>query len=404
MNKPLNIVYFNYMQDLYGSSIGSTIKAERLLTCLEQSGNHIRQYWRYRDYHIPAGSGMTQPKISGIKPLLRRLLYTPREVLRNLVELFKEYRFLRQDWPDLVIVRIDAYRYSAALLCWVLRIPLVLEADGANSYEWLTFNNKDGNIWKSWLLCMEHFCFRVADGVFVQSNVSRDYYSELYPRQAEKIIVITNGADIRPDVDTSARQELDIPADAVICGFVGSMHYWHNTGLLIDMLREVMPMLPDFYMVLVGSGGPMADSLREQCNSQDWKDRVRFTGYVPHDQTHRYMNIMDITLAPYGKSTLFYYSPVKIFEYMAQGRAVISTRVGQIAELITDHENGIFFDPDKPGDLTNKVIELAKDKELRTRLGAQARDSIAGEHTWAHKARQLEALCRSIMDKKRGNG
>ena len=312
-----------------------------------------------------------------------------------------EYWFIKQNKPDIMIVRIDAYRYSACVLAKLFKIPLLIEADGANSYEWLFYNNKDGNIWKSWILFFERLCFRLSEHIFVQSQVAMDYYLDLYGLNESKIHVITNGANPREigEEKSELKGKLGIQADSQVCGFMGSLHYWHNTGLLFELIKEVLTDYPSLYFLVVGGGGPMADEFKKQCLQYDWKSRILFTGLVQHEKAYQYVNLFDVALAPYASTGLFYYSPVKIFEYMAQGKAIITTKVGQIAELIEDGESGIFFDPDTPGDLTAKVKVLLDQPEKRKAIGRKAREKILHNHTWRHKALQLQKLCFAAIQK-----
>jgi len=383
-------------------SIGSTIKAEQLLSHLDKLGYKINFYWRYVDKPAKAGYTSSGEKRKFLQqPFLRRLFFTPKEVLKNCFELIREYRFLQSCRPDLIIVRIDAFRYSATVLASILRLPLLIEADGANSWEWLHYSNQDGNIWKSWLLFVERFCFRLADSVFVQSKVAKEYYLDLYPIPADKITVITNGANPVPQLPDPQvlKEQLGINRNAIVCGFMGSLHYWHNTGLLFELVNSLLTDDPGLYFMIIGGGGPMTDSFVSQCSKYEWKNRVIFTGYIEHSQTPLYVNLFDIALAPYAASGLFYYSPVKVFEYMAQGKAVVTTRIGQIAELITAGESGLFFDPNSPGDLTAKVRSLLSEPEYRKRIGGCARQVIMANHTWNHKAAQLEKLCLAALHK-----
>jgi len=400
MKKFLKIVYFNYMEDLYGSSIGSTIKAVQLLTHLEERGHKVFYYWRNKEKSPDSremGNGMKKSFFK--RPIFRKLFFTPKEFIKNLIEMKTEYRFIKQCNPDLIIVRIDAYRYSASVLAKLLHIPLLIEADGANSYEWLQYNNKDGNIWKSWILFVERLCFRLSEYIFVQSHVARDYYLDLYKLGQLKIHVITNGANPREPEDNKLemQEKLGIQADAQICGFIGSLHYWHNTGLLFKLVKTVIPDCSNLYFLIVGGGGPMAEDFKKQCEQYDWKSKVIFTGYVEHERTHHYVNLFDIALAPYARTGLFYYSPVKIFEYMAQGKAIITTQVGQIAELIEDGQSGIFFDPDTPCDLVAKVKYLLDRPDKRKEIGRNACKVFLQNHTWQHKSLQLEKLCFSAI-------
>ncbi|MBN2411429.1 glycosyltransferase family 4 protein [candidate division KSB1 bacterium] len=400
MKRKFKIAYFNYMEDLYGSSIGSTIKAVELLSHLEEQGHKICYYWRNKERTPGADGEKANKKKSYFKrPLFRKLFFTPKEVLKNLFEMRLEYRFIKQNKPDMIIVRIDAYRYSASVLAKLLNIPLLIEADGANSYEWLFYNNKDGNIWKSWILFFERFCFRLSEYIFVQSRVARDYYVDLYNPAESKIHIITNGANPRTLLEdqSSLKEKLGIHAGSQVCGFMGSMHYWHNTGLLFELIKDVLTDYPEVYFLIVGGGGPMAAEFKKQCEQYDWNSRVLFTGFVEHDIAYQYVNLFDIALAPYASTGLFYYSPVKIFEYMAQGKAIITTKVGQITELIEDSNSGVFFDPDTPGDLTKKVKYLLDQPEKRSAVGRNAREIILHHHTWTHKALQLEKLCYAAL-------
>ncbi len=403
MKKNFKIAYFNYMEDLYGSSIGSTIKAVELLSHLEEQGHKICYYWRNKEQTPGAGEKKTNKRKSYFKrSLFRKLFFTPKEIIKNLVEMRTEYRFIKQNKPDIIIVRIDAYRYSASVLAKFSSIPLLIEADGANSYEWLFYNNKDGNIWKSWILFFERFCFRLSEHVFVQSQVALDYYVYLYNLDESKIHVITNGANPRalPEDQSGLKEKLGILAGSPVCGFIGSLHYWHNTGLLFELIKDVLTEYPTVFFLIVGGGGPMAEDFKKQCEQYDWKSRIIFAGFVEHEKAYHYVNLFDVALAPYAGTGLFYYSPVKIFEYMAQGKAIITTKVGQIAELIEDGESGIFFDPDTPGDLTAKVKYLLDQPEKRKTIGLNAREMILHNHTWKHKALQLEKLCYAAIKKK----
>ena len=305
-----------------------------------------------------------------------------------------EYRFILRSRPDLIIIRLDCYRFSAALLAAWMRIPLLLEADGAMSYEWLQFNNRDGNIWKSWLYFFERLCLRLAQHAFVQSKVSKKYYQDLYGCRDNEITVITNGAEIKPlQKNLQKRKELGIPLRAVVCGFLGSLHFWHGTEMLFRIMDRILTRFRSSFFLIVDSGGPLADSFHQRCAGQPWHDRVRFASHVDHSQVHEYVNVFDIALAPYTAKTMFYYSPVKIFEYMAQGKVVITTRQGQINELVQHGKTGLFFNPDDPEDLWRTLLYLFGHVRIRLRIGARARRSIIDQHTWDHKAEQLENVC-----------
>jgi glycosyltransferase involved in cell wall biosynthesis len=99
---------------------------------------------------------------------------------------------------------------------------------------------------------------------------------------------------------------------------------------------------------------------------------------------------MDVVLAPYQPHDFFYFSPIKLFEYMASGRAVVAASLGQIAEVI-DGTNGLLYDPNDPDALSRQVVRLAEDAELRRALGHAARRAVEASYTWAHNAARVSA-------------
>ena len=389
------------MQDLYGSSIGSTIKAKELLTHLELLGHSVFYFWRYENQNHTGSVDNRSDTVSfWKKPAFRRLLFTPKELLKNLVELFREARFIKQNKPDIIIFRLDAYRYSLVLLSKILKIPLLVEADGAMSYEWLTYSNKDGIIWKSVILFVENFCLKSGRKIFVQSNTSKQYYLDKHHLPSEKIAVITNAARIEKENTHPEllRGKLDIPSDSVVIGFMGSFHFWHGVSLQTVLVEHVMNNYDHVYFLFIGNGGPVVQQLRNTVKENGWSSKVKFIDFVPHDELYKYVDVFDIALAPYSDKNLFYYSPVKLFEYMVRAKPVLTVKVGQIAEIVTDGQNGLFFNPNDIEDLYSKIDRLISDPDLRMRMGIEAQNVIQKDHTWPHKAAQLQKICYEMLN------
>jgi len=85
----------------------------------------------------------------------------------------------------------------------------------------------------------------------------------------------------------------------------------------------------------------------------------------------------------------FFGSPTKLFEYMAMSRPVVASRLGQIADVIRDGENGILVDPGDAKALANAIVRLAENNQLREELGAMARQTVISGYTWRHNARRV---------------
>ncbi|MGH3147612.1 MAG: glycosyltransferase, partial [Rubrobacter sp.] len=93
----------------------------------------------------------------------------------------------------------------------------------------------------------------------------------------------------------------------------------------------------------------------------------------------------------------FYFSPLKLFEYMACGVPVVAAKLGQIEEVISDGETGLLYPPDEPGALVETCTRLLSDPALRRHIGSAAAKEVHGRYTWDHNARRVGNLVGSLL-------
>ncbi|MDZ7316694.1 MAG: glycosyltransferase family 4 protein [candidate division KSB1 bacterium] len=387
------ILYFNYMNDLYGSSIGSTIKALKLLGGLEKHGWKVTFAWRRDGRNEP--SRELRRRTIPFYSLLRRFLFTPKEIVFNLIDFFKECRLARQIKPKLLIVRLDAFRISSLGVARLFKIPLIVEADGACSYEWIHYHGGP-HLWKRPLLFCERMMLRFADGVFTQSNISRIYYEQTHGRWKTNIVVIPNGADPVEQTSKSEteaiQRELNLHNRDVIIGFLGSMHKWHGLQEVRDLLVELLCKQPHVKLMFVGGGGAQKDFIDSFPSLL--RERIVFVRTVPYELVGRYISLFSIAVAPYPPMPLFYFSPVKIFDYMAAGKAIVAPRLGQIGEVLQHKVNALLYAPGDFLEFYHHISTLSRDEALRTRLGKQARETFMRAHTWDVRSAELDRFLR----------
>ncbi len=385
----MKIAYLNYMNGLWSYSIGSTVKALKLLSGLEQHGCSVVFHWRREGIKEPgaAGSG----RRNRAKAVARLLLFTPREVVHNVLDYIREVRLLRADPPDLVITRLDALRISPWFVARNYGIPLVVEADGANSYEWLHYNGGP-HLWKWVVLACEKFLLKNADLVFTQSTVAKEYFVRTHGLTEGRFRVITNGADpvpeTAPELRMALRRQLGIADSHHVIGFLGSMHHWHGIGDLAGLIRAVLARHDRSVFLFVGSGGSQANELKKRLDDAE-QSRLIFVGNVDRTIVHRYVQLFDVALAPYPDMELFYFSPMKLFEYMAAGTAIVAPALGQVAELLHHDVTAALYTPGRTDEMQATVISLLDSAETRERLGREAQRVFLQHHTWEIKSAEL---------------
>src|SRR5689334_6503366 len=143
--------------------------------------------------------------------------------------------------------------------------------------------------------------------------------------------------------------------------------------------------------LLVGSGS-LHTEVEKLLESDVSAGRVIFTGAVGHERVPRLLDACDILVAPHvplADGSEFFGSPTKIFEYMAMGKGIVASRLGQIGEVLVDGETALLVQPGDVGELKNAIGRLVEKSELRRALGARAREVAEREHTWAHNARRV---------------
>ncbi|KAA3652972.1 MAG: glycosyltransferase family 1 protein [Calditrichaeota bacterium] len=213
--------------------------------------------------------------------------------------------------------------------------------------------------------------------------------------------MITNAADtrkIKPQVrDQEIEQRYNLKDKRVI-GWVGAGHAWTGIEVLMKAVTNVMPKFQDVCVMMIGTENNMK-FFREQFKDTDFFDRIKLVGFIPNDEIPRYLSCMDITIAPYPRLDLFYASSMKLFEYMAAGKAVVATRIGQLAEVMKDGENGYLYDPDDAQELTEKVTALLENDAQRKAFGRAVRQAAEKEYNWDRVGEKMLEVFEKVLKK-----
>ncbi len=394
----MKIVYFNYLYDLWGASIGSTIKGIKLMEAIEKCGHDVKIYWRKDDPQRRPGVNGRPSARDILKKYLAKYLHEPNQILYNWKFIREERAILERERPDILITRLDAYVFSSMWLAKRMGIPVVLEADSPVTYELRTFHKEYWTL-PGVLDGIEKYNLRHADAAVVVSNVLAEYFMQRQPRQ-NGYVVITNGADIErfhPQISGDAVRKTYSLYNDIVIGFIGSFHRWHGVENLIALLKPVLERNAGVKFLLVGEGGPLKPTLEAYIREHALQDRVILTGHVPHDRVPEHIAAMDIVLAPYPKLPFFYYSPVKVYEYMACGKCVVASRLGQIAEAIDNERSGFLVEPGDINGYLSALQTLIDNAALRKKIGEAAAQQARTHYSWAAKGRQWVEVCEAVL-------
>jgi len=219
---------------------------------------------------------------------------------------------------------------------------------------------------------------------------------EIVPEFARaKTETVTWGANVdafAPDRRKGdGRRALGIPEGALAVVFTGSFRPWHGVHVLEEAARRLAPRADLYFLFAGGTETGAAEGYRG-----------RRLGCLPYARMPELVASADVGVAPYDTRRLrqlrlgFYWSPLKIFEYMASGLPTVTIRVPPLDEIVREEHEGLHFDEGDAAHLARVLERLAGDASLRARLGSQARARVVERYSWARHCEQIEDVLRKI--------
>jgi glycosyltransferase involved in cell wall biosynthesis len=211
-----------------------------------------------------------------------------------------------------------------------------------------------------------------------------------------RITVIPNGVNperfgVIPDTNV-AKTDLGLPPRLVL-GFTGFIRSWNAVHRLIDFVA-LHHMKFDLHILVVGDG-PARNFLEEHACALGLSSRLTITGIVERDDVAHHIAAFDIAVVP---SLTPYSSPLKLFEYLQLGRAIVAPDTENIREVVTHGHDALLFDPARDGALEAALLRLCIDATLRIRLGDSARQTITEKSlTWNHNAERVLAIAEAAI-------
>jgi glycosyltransferase involved in cell wall biosynthesis len=235
--------------------------------------------------------------------------------------------------------------------------------------------------------------FQTSAALIAVSDEVADYLRE-YAGTHDRIHVVPNG--VNPDrFSPRFRSRESHDAETFTVGFVGSLKPWHGLTILIEAFALLHQRYPEARLLIVGEG-PEQQRLVEDLSRCGLSAVAHLTGAVPPSEVPRFLACMDAAVAPYPRLSRFYFSPLKVYEYMAAGLPVVASRLGQLEGLIQDGINGLLCAAGDAVALAASLGVLREDPALRRRLGEAARTSVLRHHTWEVVVSRILRLAQTV--------
>lgn len=309
--------------------------------------------------------------------------------------------------PDLLIARHALFSLAGLELAHALGCPCVLEVNAPlveerRRYWGLTLQQQAEQA--------ERVAFAAADLLVAVSEGVRDYLLHS-GAPTGRTVVLPNGVNLarfHPAVDgAGVRRHYGLQGQIVL-GFTGSLKPWHGVDMLLRTFADLQTALRQrtsgceqkemtLHLLIVGDG-PQREVLMRLSHELGVSEQVTFTGALPHAELPAHLAAFDIAVAPYLFSDDFYFSPLKVMEYLAMGRATVAPRLGQLPALLqgVDGPCGLLYRADDQQDLARALLQLIGDAGLRRILGTRAAEQASQHYSWQVVAQHVIARTLSM--------
>ena len=212
----------------------------------------------------------------------------------------------------------------------------------------------------------------------------------------ERLLYITNGAPsdlVLPLSKGEARARLGIASSARIVGYLG-VNYTQDLDLLVDPMAHLCRSIPQLRLMPIGKMDMRTEALFQRYGLGE---HLMLTGWVPWEQLSLYLAVVDVFVLPMKKNA---YNesrwPGKIGEYLAAGRPILASDVGEARRVVRDGEIGYRWD-NTPEDFADKLVRILMDPSLAESMGRRARELAEGEYSWRVRGERIEKFYRQVL-------
>ncbi|MGB9723257.1 MAG: glycosyltransferase family 4 protein [Chloroflexia bacterium] len=321
--------------------------------------------------------------------------------------LFQVGRLVRAFRPDVVMERY--YNFAGCGIYWAHRLglPSLLEVNALIVDPPEVFkrrlDDRLGGPMRRWALRQCLWATRIVTPLHttVPPEVPRERVVEI-PWGA-------NTAHFRPEVKgeragevAALRARLGLPPEARVVVFLGTFRPWHGAMEFIQAGRQLAARRPEAYFLLVGEGQgrPAAEAL---CRASGLEARFRFTGGVPYEEVPLYLALAEVGVAPFQpryhpalRAAGFFWSPLKVFEYMAMGLPVVTTAIPPLDRIVRPGEEGLLVAEGDVAGLALAIAALLDAPEQARAMGQNARRRVVAEYSWERHCERLEQVLKEI--------
>ncbi|MBN2093224.1 glycosyltransferase family 4 protein [candidate division KSB1 bacterium] len=289
-------------------------------------------------------------------------------------------KFIRQNRIDVMLL----YNIPQYPLLRIKECPIVF--DFADDYiDMLRY--EIGSLQKLQILRLAKY---LLDQMFKRSDMTLAVSNVLLEKLNYPSRLLPNGVDLS-EFTIGSGQDLSKNYTRPIIGFIGSFEYFIDFDLILSAAKR----LPEMTFLMVGSGRE-TPKIQERIERDSLRNIV-LTGGKPHYEIGKYIDIMDVCLNIFKKIPVSHRAcPIKLFEYLAMKKPVISTRLDEVQKIDT----GYLWYADTVEELVNTVRQIVDNADTTQKFIQKGFESVQNQYNWEVIARDFVSIVEEISQKK----
>jgi glycosyltransferase involved in cell wall biosynthesis len=305
-----------------------------------------------------------------------------------------------------VLYRRHTLINSEYLLAKMFGIPLVKEVNGlvVDETKIMGWGNRISLLVLNWI---ERLNMSKADKIIVVTSKMKEVLHKEYKIPSDRIIVITNGANtelFRPMDTTMSREILKLNQNNSYVCFAGTFQTWHGLEYFIRSAPLILQECPEARFLMVGDG-IMKRKLVHLAGQVGVSDKMIFVGMVPYQEVPTYINASDVCVIPLvsnPRNEKLGASPLKLYEYMACGKPVVTGDVEGASQDVITADSGLVVASGNVAEMVDAIGTLLKNEQLRKEMGERGRKFTVENRSWMKVAEKVAEVCQSVVKQKEG--
>lgn len=311
-------------------------------------------------------------------------------------------KILKTFKPDVLVYRSTLYNFAPQIIRKIYGLPCVAEVNSIKYLE-ISVASRTG-VSARLVKGAEQYAINHSDRVFVVSAPIKEFVDTFYP--ARHCSVIANGVetvDFDPALfDREALKEKVGLGGKTVLGYVGSYKEWHGITTSLDLIEKLNAKDSSYALLLIGNGEQYS-VIKSLIIARKLEGMVKQIDYVAHDRVPEYTAIFDYAVMTYPDFDGFYFSPLKMYEYMSMGTPVVSTNTGQIGSILKHGETGVLVYPPSVENFQEAIESLQGLPDQYKIIAINSRNEVVKGHSWLENARSVMSVCEELIGQSESN-